>query len=72
MNCDCLTYLVFFSLFCFLFSFTLALMRDELNLDDLCGDVMKVNLHDDEDNSLASKNEAESGVRQKYASEAAF
>lgn len=49
-----------------------ALMRDELNLDDLCGDVMKVNLHDDEDNSLASKNEAESGVRQKYASEAAF
>ncbi|KAJ8434553.1 hypothetical protein Cgig2_001185 [Carnegiea gigantea] len=37
-----------------------ALMRDELNLDDLCGDVMRANLHD-EDNSLASKNEAGSG-----------
>ena len=42
-------------------------MRDELNLDDLCGDLMKVNLHDDEYNSLASKNEARSGVGQKSA-----
>lgn len=49
-----------------------ALMRDELNLDDLCGDVMKVNLHDDEDNSLASKNEARSGVGQQSALETAF
>lgn len=49
-----------------------ALMRDELNLDDLCGNVMKVNLHDDEDNSLAFKNEAGSGVRQKSALETAF
>ena len=42
-------------------------MRDELNLDDLCGDVMKMNLNDDVDNSLASKNEAGSGVGQKSA-----
>ena len=34
--------------------------------------VMKVNLHDDENNSLASKNEAGSGVGQKSALEIAF
>ena len=47
-------------------------MCDVLNLDDLRGDVMKVNLHDDENNSLASKNEAGSGVGQKSALETAF
>jgi len=54
------------------FLLALALMRDEPNLDDLCGDVMKGNLHDDEDNSLASKNEVGSGVGQKSALETAF
>ncbi|KAJ8436221.1 hypothetical protein Cgig2_006908 [Carnegiea gigantea] len=34
----------------------------QLNLDDLCGDVMKMNLHNDEDNSVASKSKAGSGV----------
>jgi len=40
-------------------------MPVELNLDDLYGDVMKMNLHDDEDDSVASKSEAKSRVGQK-------
>ena len=40
-------------------------------MDALCGDVMKINLHD-EDNFVASKSEVRSGVGQKSASETAF
>ncbi|KAJ8428776.1 hypothetical protein Cgig2_014384 [Carnegiea gigantea] len=48
------------------------LMPAELNVDDLCGDVMKMKLHDDEDNSVASKSEAGSGVGQNFTLEATF
>lgn len=37
----------------------------EHNLDDLCGDVMSMNLTDEGGSSLASKSEAGSGVGQK-------
>ena len=42
-------------------------MSIEHNLDDLCGDVMSMNLSDEGGNSLASKSEAGSGVEQKSA-----
>ena len=39
------------------------------NLDDLYGDFMNLNQHDDERSSLASKSEASSRVGLKYALE---
>ena len=37
-------------------------MPVELNVDDLFRGVMKMNLHDDEDNSVASMSEVGNGV----------
>jgi len=37
----------------------------ELNLDNLCGDAMSMNLRDNEGTSLASKSEASNGIWQK-------
>ena len=57
---DCITDFVF-SPYC-LFTFESALVAMEYNLDDLCGDVMSMNLSDEGGTSLASKSEAGSGV----------
>jgi len=40
-------------------------MPAQLNLDDLCGDVLNANISDDQASSLASKSEAGSGVGHK-------
>lgn len=47
----------------------LAVMPVQLNLDDLCRDVMNMNLRDDEGSFLAFKNEVGNGVGQKSALE---
>ena len=60
---DCITNFVFLPFRLFSFESTLVPVR--INLDDLCGDVMSMNLRDDEGTSLASKSEASSGVGQK-------
>ena len=47
-------------------------MLVELNVDELFRDGIKMNLHDDEDDSIASKSEARSEVGPKSAVETAF
>ena len=60
---NCITNFVFSP--CCLFTFESALVAMEHNLDDLCGDVMSMNLSDKRGTSLASKSDAGSGIGQK-------
>ena len=47
--------------------FKLALMPPQVNLEELCGDVMKMSLHDSEDGEDQSKSAAGSGFGQNSA-----
>ena len=47
-----------------MYAIYISITLSHINLDDVCGDVMKINLNDDEDGECHSKSAARNGYIQ--------